>query len=281
MAQADVIYLYYPVNDYRRYLAHHGIKGMKWGVRRYQNYDGTLTAAGKARIAGDGQGFKARMKIRGQNFVDTQKDIFRSTKAANGVINKASELVGHGRGETVARNHMYAQERLKNASKTRLGKHLHDVSGYNYKSAAEYHSIKRGQKLGRRVGELFVPVTAYKMPIKTITGRKTTLGMEVLTNAIAGPIGSAALAGTYHGSKIASKKLGTSGKIHKSIDKHVDRRASESYSKAKASYDKSQKDISDYEERKAAKVKNGNIGNSVVISDIGQMSSGSRKKKAR
>ena len=28
-------------------LAHHGILGMKWGVRRYQNKDGTLTAAGK------------------------------------------------------------------------------------------------------------------------------------------------------------------------------------------------------------------------------------------
>lgn len=33
------------------YLEHHGIKGMKWGVRRYQNKDGTLTAAGKARLA--------------------------------------------------------------------------------------------------------------------------------------------------------------------------------------------------------------------------------------
>lgn len=30
-------------------LQHHGVQGMKWGVRRYQNKDGTLTAAGKKR----------------------------------------------------------------------------------------------------------------------------------------------------------------------------------------------------------------------------------------
>ena len=29
------------------YLEHHGIKGQKWGIRRYQNPDGTLTEAGK------------------------------------------------------------------------------------------------------------------------------------------------------------------------------------------------------------------------------------------
>lgn len=32
-------------------LYHHGIKGQKWGIRRFQNEDGTLTEAGKARIA--------------------------------------------------------------------------------------------------------------------------------------------------------------------------------------------------------------------------------------
>lgn len=31
------------------YLEHHGIKGQKWYVRRYQNEDGTLTEAGKKR----------------------------------------------------------------------------------------------------------------------------------------------------------------------------------------------------------------------------------------
>ena len=34
------------------YLAHYGILGQKWGVRRYQNKDGTLTEAGKARLHG-------------------------------------------------------------------------------------------------------------------------------------------------------------------------------------------------------------------------------------
>ena len=35
--------------DNNNYLVHHGILGQKWGIRRYQNYDGTLTSAGRKR----------------------------------------------------------------------------------------------------------------------------------------------------------------------------------------------------------------------------------------
>ena len=34
-------------------LQHHGIRGQRWGVRRFQNSDGSLTAAGRKRYADD------------------------------------------------------------------------------------------------------------------------------------------------------------------------------------------------------------------------------------
>lgn len=43
-------------------LEHHGIFGMRWGVRRYQNADGTLTDAGKKRYSKDVQANKQKPK---------------------------------------------------------------------------------------------------------------------------------------------------------------------------------------------------------------------------
>ena len=49
---------FYSQNDYRNYIAHFGVKGMKWGVRRYQNSNGSYTSAGKKRYGvGDGKSY--------------------------------------------------------------------------------------------------------------------------------------------------------------------------------------------------------------------------------
>lgn len=49
-------------------LYHYGIKGMKWGIRRYQNKDGSLTPAGKRKeaIRNTKKDRKAAMKNRSQ-----------------------------------------------------------------------------------------------------------------------------------------------------------------------------------------------------------------------
>ena len=54
-------------------IQHYGIRGMKWGVRRYQNEDGTLTAAGKKRAQKPeyrSKGIRARMARRSNAKVD-------------------------------------------------------------------------------------------------------------------------------------------------------------------------------------------------------------------
>lgn len=119
-----------------RDLEHSGIPGMKWGVRRYQNRDGSLTALGKARYGKEGTGASARKMQR--DFNNLEKGYTRQNaekkqaendynkyirKMAKRAQQKGYETKEQGMADKrVARNMAKAEKAVKafNESKTRM-----------------------------------------------------------------------------------------------------------------------------------------------------------------
>ena len=94
------------------YLMHHGILGQKWGVRRWQNADGTFTAAGKARyFNSDGTLNKAGQKAQAKyEYKSKRRDIKKRYQEVNKEFNrkKADNLFGFESGgvSSRAKNHI-------------------------------------------------------------------------------------------------------------------------------------------------------------------------------
>lgn len=90
------------------YVSHHGIKGMKWGIRRYQNYDGTRTSKGKIR---DRQTSKRRRGL---------------TKSQKAALKTAGMVAG---GVALGGAALYAQNKMMdnyNESFKKQYKNMHD-----------------------------------------------------------------------------------------------------------------------------------------------------------
>lgn len=68
-------------------LYHFGIRGMKWGIRRYQNPDGTLTTAGKKRY---GSEENLRLVQQAKANIRTQKELDKINRKYNGKLSQKS-----------------------------------------------------------------------------------------------------------------------------------------------------------------------------------------------
>ena len=107
------------------FLAHYGIKGQKWGVRRFQNEDRSLTAEGKERYGAQKTSFKEKVKR------ITVKAVDRATSAARrktGIKEDISDLSDNDLQKRVNRMQIEAnfrrlEKELNGGKSTDQGKH--------------------------------------------------------------------------------------------------------------------------------------------------------------
>lgn len=108
---------------------HYGIKGQRWGVRRYQNADGTLTSAGKQHYSSESSGSKntsnqgsGKSSGEKRSLSDDQKKAIKTgaavTAAALAVVGTAY-LVKSGKGASVVKaGKQITEKTISNGKKT-------------------------------------------------------------------------------------------------------------------------------------------------------------------
>lgn len=77
-------------------LFHHGIKGQKWGIRRYQNEDGSLTSEGLARLKSSGQMQRALNKNE-KEYAYSVGDAAKARRSADRLSFKMEKLSDRGK----------------------------------------------------------------------------------------------------------------------------------------------------------------------------------------
>lgn len=88
-------------------LYHHGIKGMKWGVRRYQNKDGTLTDAGKKRIQDGTKVFPYGREKRHPSLTQRNRVLSRNDKYKYEELDAYDKAIGNTYEDFVKKNPNY------------------------------------------------------------------------------------------------------------------------------------------------------------------------------
>lgn len=172
------MYRYCYAND--AYLEHHGIKGMKWGIRRFQNEDGSYTQAGLKRYRYD------------ENNYNEARNKYIAAKAAykSGEGTEAEYRKSRADMKAAKKQLSRAYDQVKKDSKADKGKRL-------YESGQRITSNVIGENVKQLAVALIGNVAAHKL---------RELGRNGSANALC-IAGNAFLAGSYIKTKVKNRRI--------------------------------------------------------------------------
>lgn len=206
------------------YLVHHGVKGQKWGVRRYQNYDGSLKSAGKRKVdvgiaknaqtrkvaedyhALSDEQFKGKYytskKTFAKRYEKTGGDTYslgkkRAERAKKIVRRTAGPSFGGGPDPITKTGLMQKKYATKYASEyhkekagkavTKLGRAYETSKAKNYSELSKHYGRQQNKTLGERaVSSLLVNKDYINTPYHRMSGRTTTAGKETVNRILLG-----------------------------------------------------------------------------------------------
>ena len=153
-------------------LIHHGIKGQRWGVRRFQNADGSLTIAGRKRYSGgESSGITER-----KGLTDSQKQSLKN-------VGKAALIAGGvaAAGYLYSRNSEAVNSAISAMAKTTMSelngtKQVTKALGKSYmkKTAEEAYNeiIKPAASKVFKASAQGVAIMATKKMLETVAGKE-------------------------------------------------------------------------------------------------------------
>ena len=119
-------------------LKHSGIKGQKWGIRRYQNEDGSLTEEGKKRY-GNPETYRAVAK--------EASSLEEATKGASSAVSTAASIINTQRGSKAIRkdySNLSDKELQEKINRLNLERAYGDLSG-------DTKYVKTGKEKAREI----------------------------------------------------------------------------------------------------------------------------------